>query len=546
MNESDLIPLTGAAVFSSKDFTEVNQLADLLFNPTEQGIYLKSEHEFVVHAWIASALTKSHLAQKIDYRPHIYCASFESDQAIFPSDAWIYWGVGQLMRVNTTEANVVTLEFPILSFDQRAALLHQLCVDKFQTHMLTIPLATVKKALEWQSRYCADDEVLAETFSLLQRAANRFALTHLDDKQTTSLEPIHIAEILVDWQDVSQIDLLRATEDSVELKLFLSEQVIGQSHAIEKFSSELKPYKKARFFILAGTPYSGKKTLVERFAQFTHGSSCFHIPFDLSFYSKEADWSSILLPAPHYHKNQSRLSLAEIVSKYPKIIIVLNNVTKNLPLLERLKNEINRSFFQIDNQCVSIANITWMILLDTTTPEPTPSVIQESIFAVETASELSDILYRPSVRISVEENEASESDQNVIVEEVKKQLPESITESACILPFVTLNEKEKKHIINKEIKRIIHSLRNLHDVPIYYQEEIIAFLLNQVNHVQQGFEALHKNLYQQIEHVFLKSLEQGVIADGQVLMLQLNDTGRVLHMVRTSARSHVPQTKLKI
>jgi hypothetical protein len=47
--------------------------------------------------------------------------------------------------------------------------------------------------------------------------------------------------------------------------------------------------------------------------------------------------------------------------------------------------------------------------------------------------------------------------------------------------------------------------------------------------------------------VLLKSLAQGVIADGQVLMLQLNDTGRVLQRVRTVARTGLTQqAKLKI
>ncbi len=543
MNESHLTPLSGAALFSPVEFCEVNQLADLLFNPEDRAICLLSEHEIVTRAWILSALNKSHLSKKASSHPHVYHASFEHEQISLPEDAWLYWDEGKLIRANSPEAevNVTTLCFPILSFEQRVTILHQLCVDDLQTHLLSIPEQTIKTALEWQSRYCADQELLAETLRLLKRAVNRFLLTYADNQQAALLEPQHIAEVLVDWQHVSITDLMRLTEDDVELKLFLSEHIIGQARAVELFT-QAKECKK--LFILAGPEYSGKKTFVEHYAQFTHGSKCFCISFDLSFFSNNADWSSIFLPTPH---NRTRLSLLEIVSTYPHAVILLTNVHENIELLERLKHEIKRAFFQIEGECISIANVTWMLLLDTITAEPTLAVVQESIFNLDVPSELSDILYRPTVRISEDVSyENYEIGYNSAIEATKKQLPDAVLNTACILPFTPLTEKDKKQIINKEIKRIIHSLRSAHDVSVYYQEEVIQFLLNQVNQANKGFEALHKNLHQQIEQVFLKSLEQGVIADGQVLMLQLNDTGRVLQIIRTNARSGSTQAKLKI
>ena len=543
MVDSALTPLSGTALFNPADFCEVNQLADLLFNLEEHAICLLSEHEIVTRAWILSALNKSNLAKKASHHPRVYHASFEPEQTPLPHDAWLYWDEGKLIRANSTDAEVkvTTLCFPTLSFEQRATVLNQISIDTLQTHILTIPLSTIKKALEWQSRYCSDQQILAETLLLLQRAVNRFLMTHADNQQAAVLEPHHIAEVLVDWQHVTITDLMRLTEDDLELKLFLSEHIIGQTLAMEKFI-QAKDHKK--LFVLAGPEYSGKKTFVEHYAQFTHGAKCFCIPFDLSFFESNTDWSSIYLSTPHNH--HVRLSLVEIVSTYPHAIILLTNSQENLKLLERLQHEIKRAFFQIEGECISIENITWMLLLDTVTPEQTSIVVQESIFPVDTPSELSDILYRPSVRLSSETQEVYAVDQSSIIEEIKKQLSDSVLNFACVLPFLPLTEKDKKQIINKEIKRIIHSLRSAHDVSVYYQEEVIQFLLNQVNQANQGFEALYKNLHHQIEQVFLKSLEQGVIADGQVLMLQLNDTGRVLQIVRTAARSGSTQAKLKI
>ncbi len=543
MYDSTLKYLSGTALFSASDFCEVNQLADLLFNAEEQAIYLHSEHETVTQSWILSALKKSVLAKKLSNHPRIYWAEPECESATFPENSWIYLGNGQIIRDGSTQEKIINLRFRTLSFEQRAKVLHQVCIESLQTHVLTIPAQTIKKALEWQSRYCADEQVLAETLLLLHRAVNRFLLTHADDKQAALLEPQHVAEVLVDWQQVALSDLLRVTEDIVELKLFLSEHIIGQTAAIEQF---IQAKNRSRFFILAGTPYSGKKTFVERYAQFTHGAKCFCISFDLSFFASDTDWSEIFLPTPHYNNDHSRLNLLAIISNYPQAVILLKNANENPALLARLKRNIKKSFFQIDGQCVSISGITWMLLLDTTAPEPKTLAVQESIFAVDTSSELSDILYRPNIKISTDINEGAEIDENYAIEEAKKQLPEATFELACFLPFSPLTEKDKKHIINKEIKRIMHSLRAIHDVSIYYQEEVIQFLLNQVNQFNQGFEALHKNLHLQIEDVFLKSLAQGVIADGQVLMLQLNDTGRVLQIVRTVARTGLTQSKLKI
>lgn len=541
MNESRLMLLSGAALFNPTDFCEVNQLADLLFNPEEQAIFLKSEHEMVTRAWVLSALSKSNLAKKVSSHPRVYHASFESEQEPLPQNAWLYWDEGKLMRTSSTEARVTTLYFPMLSFQQRIDVLDQFCVDALQTHLLSIPRATLQKALEWQSLYCADQEVLTETMRLLQRTVNRFLLTHEDNQQAVLLDPQEVAEVLADWHHVSTTDLLRSTEDADGLKRFLSEHIIGQTLAIEKF---IQFKNNTQFYILSGPEYSGKKTFVECYAQFTHGSKCFCIPFNLSFFESNADWSSIYLTTPHNHP--TRLSLIEIVSTYPHAIILLTHAHENLVLLERLKHEIKRAFFQVDGECISIAHITWMLPLDTTAPESSPVVVQESIFTVDTTSELSDILYRPTVRISSDDNEDYKIDQNSADEAAKKLLSDSILNAACVLPFSPLTEKDKKQIINKEIKRIIYHLRATHDVSVYFQEEVIQFLLHQTNQANRGFEALHKNLHHQIEHVFLKSLEQGVIADGQVLMLQLNDTGRVLQMVRTNARAGSTQVKLKI
>lgn len=537
MHHSTLTPLYGAALFTPADFCEINQLADLLFNDEEHSICLISEHEAVTRAWITSALHNSHLAKKVAYPVFVYTVPSDAGKTALPDNAWAYLDDGKLIRTSWLNKKTTTLRFPALSIQQRIALLHQLCIDELHTHVLTIPLHTVKKALEWQSRYCADKQLLAETLLLLRRAVNRFLLTHVDDKQTAVLEPKHIAEILADWQHAT------LTEDTTELKSFLTENIIGQTLAIEQF---VQAKSDSSLFILAGKPYSGKKTFIEHYTQFTHGAKSFCISFNLSFFTSDSPWTSIYLPIPNHNQHQARLNLLEIVEQYPYAIIMLTHADENLILLERLQRQIKRSFFQVDGQCISIENITWMLLLDTEAPEETPMVAQESLFSHPAPLDLSDILYRPTIGPLSSFDEPVTWNENYALEAVQKQFSEAIVASACILPFFPLTEKDQKNIINKEIKRIIQQLKKTHDVPIYYQEEVIHFLLAQVAQANKGFEALHQNLHHQIEHVFLKSLEQGEVTNGQVLMLQLNDTGRVLQMVRTVVRSGTTQVKLKI
>lgn len=546
MGESNLTSLSGSALFSPADFCEVNQLADLLFNPEDQAICLLSEHEFVTRAWVLSALKNSQLAKKGVTPPTVVWASSDLEKpALFPR-TWIYVDGGKVVRANgAASTNPSTLYLPSLTLELRIKVVQQICIDNLQTHLLTIPLHTIKKALEWQARYCAHKQVLTETILLIQRAVNRFLLTHAEDKQAAFLEPHHIAEVLVDWQHVSLCDLLRPTEDATEWKRFLSEYIVGQNFAIESF---IQTRSTQNFFILAGTQYSGKKTFIEHVAQFTLGAKCFCIPFNLSFFSSDTPWSSIFLPAPHKINDNSRLNLLEIVEKYPQAVIMITHAHENPELLDRLLRQIKRSFFQIDGQCISIAGITWMTLLDVAAPVTSPAVIQESIFSVDNRFELSDILYRPSIG-PVAADEINQTDEKYAFESVKNQFSETVLASACVLPFLPLTEKDKKQIINKEIKRIIDCLRSAHDVPVYYQEEIVQFLLTQVNQAEKGFETLHKNLHHQIEHVLSKALESGALIDGQVLMLQLNDTGRVLQIVRTMARTTSTtqsQTMLKI
>jgi hypothetical protein len=542
MIDSVLTPLSGTALFHPTNFYEVNQLADLLFNDEEQAICLKSEHESVTRSWILSALNNSDLSKKASRHPTVYWIATETEAAGLAPNAWIYLDNGKLIRAGFTHTKTTTLHFPPLSLEQRVKILQQFSTENLQTHLLSIPAQTIQQALEWQSRYCADQKVLSETLILLQRAVTRFLLTHADDQPATSLEPQHIAEVLVDWQGANLSDLLRCTQEDGELKSFLSEHIIGQELAIEKFVHHVGQYS---LFILTGPRYSGKETFIDYYTQFTHASKYFCIRFNLSYFSGDVAWSEIFLPSPHCRKKNSYLSLIDIVQTYPQAIIMLTHALDNALLLERLQREINRGFFQIEDQCISMAKITWMLTLETAKLETPPTIVQESIFAMDNTLELSDILYRPTLKISEETQEPGIVDTQYVLETTKKLMPEKILSSACILPFVSLSEKDKKQIINNEVKRIIHRLRSAYAVSIYYQEEVIQFLLRQINHANQGFSAFHEKLHTQIEQIFLKALEKGVIVDGQVLMLQLNDTGCVLQIVRTNARSGASQLKLK-
>lgn len=548
MNSHTITPLSGAALFTTSDFYEINQLADLLFNENESHIHLQSEHELVTRAWILSALKNSLLAKKEVTPPVVVCGAFESgsEKISLFSNTWIYDEAGELIRANIQKSgiqkNIVHLHLPALTTDLRVKILQQFCIETLHTHLLTIPLHTIRKTVEWQARYCADQNILTEAMLVLQRAVNRFLLTHEDDKQAAFLEPHHIAEVLVDWQHVSLSNLLRPSEDLAELKHFLTEHIVGQNAAIDAFL-QAKTKSHHSFFILSGSEYSGKRSFVESVAQFSLGATCFCIPLNLSFFDAESQWSSIFLPTPHNDKR--RMNIIELVEQYPQAIIMITHAHENPELLEKLCYQIKRKFFHVNNQYISIENITWMVLLDTIAPENVPdntsTIIQESIFSINPTIELSDILYRPNIG-PLAADELHQTDEKYAIEAVKKQFSAMVLANANILPFLPLLEKDKKLIINKEIKRIIHHLKSAYNVPVYYQEEVVQFLLTQANQANKGLEVLHKNLHHQIEKVLLKALESGVLIDGQVFMLQLNDTGRVLQMVRTATRTGTTQS----
>lgn len=530
MFEHNLPTLTALALFTPADFFEINQLADLLFDQTTSVIELHSEHERVTQAWIASALHNSDLAKRCMTKPTL----------------WTYQGNGKLAQTNSQpkeKCRVLTL--PPLSLKQRVKLLQHYCEEVLQTHLLTVPCYTIKKALEWQGRYCADKDLLIHTMTLLQHAVNRFLLVQTDEQQAATLEPRHVAEILLDWQHVNVADLLRHSEDSVELKIFLTENVIGQSYAIEQFLQKKTGHN---LFLLAGPPCSGKKTFAENYAQFTHGAKKFCITFNLSFFEPDIAWSDIFLASPL--QNQRYVRFTEILENYPQAIILLTQAHENLELLERLQREIRRSFFQKNESCISVSGMTWLILFDMAIPESASAsvstAIEESIISENSSIELADILYRPSISATSPWQDENSFSADYPTELVKKHFSTALLKHTSLLIFLPLAEKSRKIIVNKEIKRIIQVLREKHQLAIYYQEEIVHALLNRVDKENQGFDELHKSLYHQIENIILKVLEQGAVTDEQILMLQLNDTGQALQIVRTNTRANALHTRVKI
>ncbi len=515
------------------DLCDMNQLADLLFGSTDAVIHLKTEHELATQAWLDDALYRSHLAQ--------HCST-EKIEAI--KNAWTYHGSGKLTRTDSDAAEHAAILFlPPLSNEQRIQLLQHYCDEKLHTHLLTIPEITINKALEWQSKYCAESTILSETISLLHRATNRFLLQHSENEQTMTLAPEHVAEVLVDWQQVNLNDLLRCSTESHALQTFLSENLIGQQTAIENF---LRHQKTKRFFILAGPTYSGKNTFIENYARFTHGAKNFYVSFDLAYFSSNIEWSSVLLPTPHAHKHNSYLALTEIVQKYPQINIVLKNVTSNIPLLNRLQQEIQRGFFYVDHCRIAIEKISWMAILETKSTVRQNEAIQQPVFDIDNSIELSDILYRPSLEINEKTLESNDIDIAFVLDEAKRLLPDNIVNFSCILTFASLTERDQRQIIANEVKRIIYRLRANHNISLYYQEEVIQFLLNRAIKAGEGLDDIHKNLYGKIEKLFLKAIEQGLIINDQILMLQLSNTGKLLQIVKTSARPISQTTKLKI
>lgn len=532
--ETVLSILTGKPLFTNQDFLEINQLADLLFNEMELSIQLNSEHELVTRAWILSALNQSELAKKCANSPKIYLTSKKNE--------WTYWGKGKLTRDKPEKKETIALTLPMLNFDQRLQILHNYCLENLETHLLVIPISTIKKALEWQSAYCSDKELLSKTIFLIQRAVNRFLLTFTEREQIATLEEKQVAEVLVDWEYVDINYLLRDRSNENLLKTFLEEHIIGQKEAIEKF---LKHRFSNKIMVLAGPAYSGKTTFIESYTLFIHAAKHFVIPFDLAYYSHDLDWNDIFLTEPKINAYK-KISLIDIVSNYPNVVFLLKNINENPVLLKRLEREIYRGFFQIKKTCISIENVTWIFNLEIDCSiSHFSSSSEEDSFNHDSVIDLSDILYQSSVKISDEESEKEwiKNPQDMI-KEAKKMLPEFLFSSTYILPFFPLSEKDKRKMINNEIKRIINRLRSKYNVSLYYQEEVINFLLSKINQEKKGFDDLHKNLYIQVEKILLKVLDKGLVIDGQVLMLQLNETGKVLQIIKAEMKNNTNKISL--
>lgn len=572
--------LEAEALFSNRQFPQVDQLADILFSDFEQAVKLEAAHESIISAWITSSIQNSKLTKKVNLPIAIHPFSLKAYQALSPEtqDAlmqrkhtWLYLHNGILIRANKKNQEKLnhiqqgdlhhllkhqsSLTFPALSFEHQCKLVKNFLGKFYHPTEVSIPAHSLERALYWQSLYSRKQDVFSQTIKLIRRAVNRLIVTQTEVGQVTLLEPHHIAEVLSDWEQIALAEILRPTHDPEGMSQYLNNQVMAQSSAIQKVVINAQ---QRRAFILSGSGYCGRRTLAKHYAKFINGHERFCIEIDFRWLDHSKPWHSILVKSPS--ANGEYLLLKDLVTHYPRAVFLLTHVQQQLNICSQQLQDFMRcaqlGTTVIDGISYDFSHITWFILFNTEinkSRQPVSTLDTQEKSELDIALEkqelelraetddhtdsdsdfglagLEEILYqKTAVQQHVEEKNHLEQQSLSQTAQVFDVLPDYIKNVAENLNFTPLSNETKQQIIAKALKSTIRCLRIKWKFPLYFQEEVIQYLFNIINASEDGLTKLSTLLHEKVCAVFQHALKTCRINDKQAFMLQLSESGLLL------------------
>lgn len=583
--------LSAEPIFDSREFYQVDQLADILFSDFEQLIQLEAEHEAIIACWIISSLKNSRLVKKVNLPITIHPFAIEEYQALSVETqsslmsrqhTWLYLNNGVLVRAskqNQIKLNKLSsfvpeffsdlqkMTFPELSLEYQCRVLKFLLSNIYHATQINIPKHTIERALEWQGLYGKRQEVFDKTIKLIRRAVNRLLVTQTDVGQVVLLEPHHVAEVLSDWEQINLSELLRPGDDNDGMSQYLNGYVVAQQKAIDKI---LGQRNEKNVFILVGPRYSGRRTFAKSYARFINGHQRFCVEIDFRLLDGNQSWHETFVKSPATN-SRAYLSLLELISQFPKTVLLLTNIETSSELhqfyLKAFMRCAQLGVGVVESFVVDFSQATWLLILNTPlkiSKSPCESKAINSNqnidnvgdaeaenMSSESAIELSqmveshsgieddfdlagleEILYQKTeAEKTEEETSKAKHDEKILIEEIYSSLPSIMPEISSVVIFDKLNDEAKRIIIAKALKSMVRRLRMQWKFPLYFQEEVITYLFGLVNASDDGLIKLSKFLQEKVCAVFQHAAKTREITDKQAFMLQLNETGLLLTAV---------------
>jgi type VI secretion system protein VasG len=282
-----------------------------------------------------------------------------------------------------------------------------------------------------------------------------------------------IASVVQDWTGIPVGRMVRNEIDNVlNLADTLSRRIIGQRHALEMIARRIQtsragldnPGKPIGVFMLAGTSGVGKTETALALAESLYGGEQNVITINMSEYQEAHTVSTLKGAPPGYIGYGEGGVLTEAVRRKPYSVVLLDEVEKAHPDVHELFFQVFDKGWMEDGEGRVIDFKNTLILLTTNAGTETISHLCRSPDVLPDPESIGKALREPLLHI----------------------FPPALLGRVVVIPYYPLSDAMLGSIIRLQLGRIGKRLRDSHDVPFSFDDEVVALIASRCTELESG------------------------------------------------------------
>ena len=282
-----------------------------------------------------------------------------------------------------------------------------------------------------------------------------------------------VSAVVADWTGIPIRRMVRNELEAV-LKLpdTLGQRVIGQRHALEMVARRIQttragldnPGKPIGVFMLCGPSGVGKTESALALAEALYGDEDKLVAFNMSEFQEEHSVATLKGAPPGYKGFEEGGVLTEAVRRRPYSVVLLDEIEKADPNVHELFYQVFDKGWMEDGQGSHIDFKNTVILLTSNVGSDVVMKMCENGDQLPTPEALAEALRRPLLA----------------------EFPAAFLGRVIIIPYYPLSDSMLSQIVKLQLGRIDQRLRDKHNVPLNYGEDVVRLIIERCTEVESG------------------------------------------------------------
>ncbi|HLW00425.1 MAG TPA: ATP-dependent chaperone ClpB [Ktedonobacterales bacterium] len=331
-----------------------------------------------------------------------------------------------------------------------------------------------------------------------------------------------IAEIVSRWTHIPVSRLMEGeVQKLVHMEDRLRERVVGQDHALSLVSDAIRrartglqdPNRPLASFLFLGPTGVGKTELARALAEFLFDDERALIRIDMSEYMEKYSVSRLIGAPPGYVGYEEGGQLTEAVRRRPYSVILLDEIEKAAP---------------------EVFDVLLQVLDDGRLTDGQGRTVDFRNTVIIMTSNVGHEWWR----------EYKGMDEDQVQRKVRERLrqegfrPEFINRIDEVIIFHPITREQLQHIVDIQLERLRPRLAE-RNITLQVTDAAKALLASEGYDPQFGARPLRRVIQREIENRIARALLEGIIREGDIILIEVQDGNLILKPKREQAREEV-------